>query len=106
MTTIRLSVPDSAAKDEIIEIKAMIQHEMESGYRLNMRGQYIPRDIITLFECFFGDELVFSSDFHPGVAANPFLTFYARATTSGTFLFRWTDQNGNEWSDTADITVV
>lgn len=106
MTSIRLAVPKTAAKDEIIEIKALIQHPMESGFRRGSRGEVIERDIITRFECLYEDETVFEAEFFPAVAANPFLTFYTRATQSGQLRFRWTDQNGEIWSDTADIEVV
>ncbi len=105
MTTIRLSVPETADRGEIIELRAMIQHEMESGFRFGPRGEMIPQDIITKFECFYNGTLVFSSDFHPGVAANPILKFYARASESGSFEFVWTDQNEQSWSDSAQIEV-
>ena len=105
MTTIRLSVPETAEQDEIIELRAMIQHDMESGFRFGARGEMIPADIISKFECFYNGTLIFASDFHPGVAANPFLKFYARATASGAFEFVWTDQQGQSWSDSASIEV-
>ena len=106
MSAIRLAVPRTAAKDEVIEIKALIQHPMESGFRRGSRGEVIPRDIITEFVCTYNGETVFSADFHAGVAANPILTFWTRATESGELVFRWTDQNGQSWSDSAAITVT
>ena len=106
MTGIRLSVPKSAAKGEVIELKALLQHPMESGYRRDSRGGAIPRDIITKFECFYEGEKVFSAAYGPGIAANPFITFHTVATESGTLEFRWTDQDGKVWSETADIEVT
>lgn len=106
MSGIRLAVPQTAAPGEIIEIKALIRHEMESGFRRGSRGEVIARDIITRFECTFEGDTVFASDFHPAIAANPLLTFYAKVSKSGTFTFRWTDQTGQVWSDTAAITVA
>ena len=106
MASIRLSVPKTAIKGEIIELKALIQHPMESGYRRGSRGEQIPRNIITRFECLYDGEVVFSADFHPAIAADPFLTFYTRAVRSGTLAFRWTDQHGEMWSDTASLTVT
>lgn len=105
MASIRLSVPKSAKIGEIVEIKALIQHDMESGFRRGRRGEVIPRDIIVLFECLFDDDVVFSADFFPGVSANPFLTFSMRVERFGTLLFRWTDQNGEVWTDSAAITA-
>lgn len=106
MTGIRLSVPDTATQGEVIEIKALIRHPMESGFRRGSRGEVITRDIITRFECDLDGTLVFASDFHPAIAANPLITFYMKALSSGTLTFRWTDQNGEVWSDTAAITVT
>ena len=106
MTKIRISIPDKASKNEVIPIKAMIKHDMESGFRRNEKGEVIARNIITLFECLYNDELVFSADFNPAVSANPFLSFHTVATESGTFVFRWTDQDGVIWSETANILVT
>lgn len=106
MTSIRLSVPQTARKDEIIELKALIQHPMESGYRRGSRGEQIPRNIITRFECLYDGELFFSADLHPAIAADPFLKFYTRAVRSGTLEFLWTDQHGETWSDTASLSVT
>lgn len=103
--TIRISAPDTARKGDVIELKAMIQHPMETGYRSGSRGENIPRDIITRFECRYNGETVFAADFHPGIAANPFLTFYTKATESGTLAFEWTDQDGESWSESHEITV-
>ena len=105
MTNIRLSVPKSAKVGAILPIKAMIKHDMESGYRRGENGDVIPRNIITKFECSYNGEIVFSADFNPAVAANPFLSFHTRATETGTLMFQWADQHGVIWSETANITV-
>ena len=106
MTGIRLAVPETAQKGEVIELKALIQHPMESGFRRGSRGEVITRNIITRFECTYNQELVFSADFTPAIAANPILTFYTVATETGELEFRWTDQNGDSWSDRKSITVT
>lgn len=105
MTSIRLAVPETAIAGEIIEVKALIRHPMESGHRRGSRGEVIERDIITRFECLYLGEQVFAADFHPGIAANPLLTFYVRASRSGDLEFTWTDQHGASWSETSALTV-
>ncbi|MCA8899755.1 MAG: thiosulfate oxidation carrier complex protein SoxZ [Hyphomonas sp.] len=102
---IRISIPDTAKAGEILDIKAMIQHPMETGYRRNGKGQVIPRDIITSFECTYGGVIVFKAGFQPGIAANPFLSFCLRAAQSGPIEFKWTDQRGETWSETRELTV-
>ncbi len=106
MASIRLAVPETAAAGEVIEVKALIRHPMESGYRRGSRGEVIERDIITRFECHYLGEQVFAADFHPGIAANPLLTFYVRASRSGEMKFQWTDQHGASWSETSLLTVT
>ncbi len=105
MTQIRLKVPKTAKKNEIIELKARIQHDMESGYRLTQRGDRIPRKILTQFECLYNDDIVFQADFGPGMAANPLLSFYMRVQDSGDIIFRWIEQGGEVFSKTARLNV-
>ena len=105
MATIRISVPETASKDEVIELKALIQHPMETGYRRNSQGKVIERDIITSFACTYNGETIFEAEMHPGIAANPIFTFYAKARESGPIKFTWTDQNGETWSESRTLSV-
>ncbi|MCG8442244.1 MAG: thiosulfate oxidation carrier complex protein SoxZ [Caulobacterales bacterium] len=105
MSGIRIAAPKTAKRGEVIELKALIRHAMESGFRRGSRGEEIPRDIITEFECLYNGERVFRADFFPAVAANPFLTFHTVAVESGTLEFRWTDQHGETWSDSVELAV-
>lgn len=102
---IRISAPDTAQMGDIVELKAMIQHPMETGYRRDERGEVIPRDIIKHFKCTYDGHTVFEATFFPGIAANPFLAFCLRATRTGAIEFSWTDQHGETWSDTRQLTV-
>jgi sulfur-oxidizing protein SoxZ len=78
---------------------------METGFRYGTNGQLIPRNIITDFVCTYNGEEIFRADFHPAVAANPFITFYTVATASGTIVFKWTGDNGYSETASADILV-
>ncbi|MDX1580831.1 MAG: thiosulfate oxidation carrier complex protein SoxZ [Alphaproteobacteria bacterium] len=105
MAAIRISAPESAKKGKIIEIKALIRHKMESGFRRGPRGEAIPRDILTNFTCAYNGETVFEAEFFPAVSANPFLAFHTVATESGTLDFQWTDQHGEVFSESVELTV-
>ena len=94
-----------AKRGDIIEIKTLISHPMETGYRLDTNGAAIPRDIISRFACTYNGEEVFSADFFPAISANPFIAFSTVATESGDLAFSWTDDNGQTQSETASITV-
>lgn len=102
---IRISLPETVRAGEVIEIKAMIQHPMESGYRRDEKGKVIARDIIVSFRCSYDRQPVFEAVFGPGIAANPYLSFWLRATHAGLLEFSWTDQDGKSWSQTRDLVV-
>jgi sulfur-oxidizing protein SoxZ len=100
-----INVPAKAKRGEIIEIKTLIQHEMETGFRVSTDGQVIPRDIITDFVCKYNGEEIFRADLHPAISANPFFTFFTVATESGTISFEWSGDNGFAVTETAAIAV-
>jgi sulfur-oxidizing protein SoxZ len=100
-----INVPAKAKRGEIVEIKTLISHPMESGFRVGFNGALIPRDIITLFVCTYNGEEVFRADLSPAIAANPFITFSTIATESGTIAFSWTGDHGFSSAEFATIAV-
>jgi sulfur-oxidizing protein SoxZ len=100
-----INVPKTAKRGDVIEIKTLISHIMETGYRIGVTGQPIPRDIIDNFVCLYNGEEIFSARLYPAIAANPYLSFFTVATESGTLSFTWTDQHGKAQVQTAEITV-
>lgn len=105
MTRALINVPKTARKGQIVEVKAMIGHPMETGHRAGPNGTDIPRDIINRFTCTYNGEEVFSADFFPAVSANPFVSFSIVATVSGTVGFTWVDDKGVTQTASADIAV-
>jgi sulfur-oxidizing protein SoxZ len=103
---VAVSVPAQARRGEIIEIKTLAGHPMETGFRRTQLGELIPRDIITRFTCTYNGVEVFRADLHPAVAANPLLAFTTVAVESGTLEFRWTGDNGFSAAHSAAITIV
>jgi sulfur-oxidizing protein SoxZ len=100
-----VNVPKKAKRGEVITIKTLISHIMETGFRHNSLGARIPRDIIDSFVCTYNGEEVFRAALHPAIAANPFITFHTVATESGTIAFKWTGDNGFSAAASAKITV-
>lgn len=101
----RIRVPELATKGEIIEIRTLVSHPMETGYRRHERGERVPRNIIERFVCTYNGEIVFRADLHPAVAANPYLSFHTRATESGRLELRWEDDRGEVILAEAEIEV-
>lgn len=106
MTRTLINVPRAARRGEIIEIKAMIAHVMETGYRHDAKGAPIPRDIINRFVCTYDGEEIFSAELFPAISANPFLAFTTIATRSGSIAFAWTDDRRTTQRATAEIKVT
>lgn len=100
-----INVPAKARRGEVIAIKTLISHEMETGFRHSTIGLPIPRNIITSFVATYNKEEIFRADLYPAISANPFITFFTVATESGTLEFKWTGDNGFFETATAAITV-
>ena len=105
MAIARVDVPKTAKRGEIIEIRTLISHVMENGFRRTHLGVPLPRDIITDFSCTYNGVEVCRAILHPSIAANPFLSFTTIATESGTLVFNWRGDNGFDHSETARIAV-
>jgi sulfur-oxidizing protein SoxZ len=101
----RLRVPATAAAGEVIEIKTLISHPMESGHRTDAEGNPIPRLIITTMVATFDGEEVFRAHWGSGVAANPYQAFMLRVDAPGELEVAWQDEAGNEWRDSATIAI-
>lgn len=100
-----INVPQKATRGQVIEIKTLISHIMETGFRHDNVGKPIPRNIITSFVARYNGEEIFRADLFPAIAANPFVSFHTVATESGTIEFEWTGDNGFHETGSAKITV-
>jgi len=101
----RVKVPKKAAAGEVITIKTLISHPMESGQRKDKDGNLVPRQIINKFTCEFNGQVVFTCDMDPAVSANPYVEFNAKVNESGTFKFSWVDDDGSVYETENEITV-
>ena len=99
-----INVPRKAKRGDVIEIKTLISHIMETGFRTDQLGKVLPRDIITLFTCEYDGEEIFRADLFPAISANPFIAFFTTATESGTFEFSWIGDRG--FSETASASII
>jgi sulfur-oxidizing protein SoxZ len=106
MARVVVSLPATVKRGEVVEIKTLVQHAMETGFRRTQLGELIPRDIIRSFVCTYNGEEIFRADFHPAIAANPALVFTTVATESGTIEFKWAGDRGYAAVHTAKINVV
>jgi sulfur-oxidizing protein SoxZ len=101
----RVRMPGSAKRGEVIEIRALVEHPMESGFRLDNTGKPIGRHIVESFDCTYNGREVFRVKLHPAVSTNPFFTFYAVASESGELVFTWKDDQGGVATATQRLVV-
>jgi len=94
MATVLINAPKTARRGSVIEIKALILHPMETGFRPGPNGRIIPRNIIERFTATWNGSEIFAMEMSPAIAANPFVSFYAVADESGTVGLRWSGDEG------------
>lgn len=105
MSNILVNAPKTAKRGEVVEIKALIMHPMETGFRPGPNGRIIPRNIIERFTATWNGTEIFAMEMSPAIAANPFVSFFARADESGTVVLRWTGDEGFAVEERVAIAV-
>jgi len=103
--TPRVRMPATAKAGEVIEVKTLISHEMESGQRKDKDGKTIPRKIIKQFTALFNGKEIMRVDIHAAVSANPYQAFFVKVPESGTFRFEWLDDDGSVYAAESKVTV-
>lgn len=106
MALARVQLPARAKRGEVIEVRIAIQHPMETGFRFDLMGRAIPKNVINSLRVRYSGAEVFSAEMGSGIAANPYLQFHTVAETSGEFVFEWVDDNGNRGEERAAISVI
>ena len=106
MARVVVNVPAEAKRGEVIEIRTLAAHPMETGFRRTQLGELIPRDIIRSLVCTYNGVEIFRAELHPAIAVNPLIAFTTVATETGTLEFLWTGDHGYSARHRAAIKVV
>ena len=101
----RIRVPETAKVGEVIEVKTLISHVMETGQRKDREGKTIPRNIINTFTATFNGKEVFKADIQPGISANPYMAFHMRVPGPGDLELSWLDDSGAKVVEKVKINV-
>jgi len=102
----RVKVPKTAAIGEVVTLKTLISHKMESGQRKDKDGNLIPRSIINRFTCDFNGVSVIDVAIEPAVSTNPYFEFDAKVDAAGEFKFTWYDDDGAVYEDVKPIAIA
>ena len=106
MALSRIQVPPEARRGEAVEVRILIQHPMETGFRRNLEGKRVARNVLHSLACRYNGVEVFRAEMGSGISANPYLQFYTRAVASGELVFEWVDDAGERGSEHASIRVT
>jgi sulfur-oxidizing protein SoxZ len=101
-----ITMPATARRGEVIEIRTLIGHPMEPGFRVDAQGRQLPRNIIRRFVCIYDSETVFRAELSPAIAANPYIAFHTVAMDTGTLHFLWEGDEGFSHSERVTLTVT
>jgi sulfur-oxidizing protein SoxZ len=101
----RVRVPAAVRKGEVFEVRVLVQHPMETGFRRDMNGRAIPLNVLDHVACRYGGREVFSAELGSGIAANPYIVFYVVADASGPLQVEWSDDKGEKGSFSALVSV-
>ena len=100
----RVKVPKSAKVGDIVEIKTLIRHKMETGLRKDKKtGEKIPRKIINSFSATYNGKDVFKADINPSISANPYWAFNLKVPEAGELVLTWIEDGGQTWTDKKKI---
>lgn len=102
----RVNLPQSIKAGDVIEVRSLISHVMETGNRKDSAGNVIPRNIINAFSATFEGKDVFRAEFNSGISANPFISFYMRVMGPGTLELTWLDDSGVKIVEQVAVKVI
>lgn len=102
----RIQVPANARKGEPVEVRVLMQHPMETGFRRELDGKVVPMNIIDKLSCRYAGREVFSAEFGSGMSANPYVAFFVLATESGEIVVEWSDDRGEKGRTSAMVNVA
>ena len=106
MADARIQIPAQVRRGETFEVKLIIRHAMETGYRLTDDGKPIARNVIRQVNCRYNNVEVFRAETSSGISANPYLSFYLTAKDAGELVFEWVDDTGVKGSERAAVAVA
>ncbi len=101
----RVRLPERATRGEVVEIRSLVSHPMETGFRVDSFGRRVPRRILVRFSVRYAGRLIAEMDLRPGIAANPYIAFRFVADRSGELELRWQGDDGEELIERGQLEV-
>ncbi|MEI2735513.1 MAG: thiosulfate oxidation carrier complex protein SoxZ [Rhodoblastus sp.] len=95
----------AASKDGVTEVKVLMNHEMETGFRKDSSGNVVPAWFINEVVAKMNGNVVMQAQWGPSVSKNPYLAFKIKGGKAGDKIaVTWTDNKGDTRTDEATIS--
>lgn len=95
----------AAVAGDVVEVKILMRHDMESGQRKDSAGKIIPAHYIKTLEAKWKDKVVFGASFGPSVSKDPFLSFKFKGAAKGDKVaVTWVDTKGDTRTDEGTVS--
>ncbi len=106
MSTPRIWISnDSPEVGEVVRVRALIEHRMETGLRPGTDGKVVPRNIVNEFEARLDGELLFTWQPETAVSRNPYIEFTFIASNASELQMKWGDDAGNIITGSKTLSV-
>ena len=94
----------AAEKDGSIEVKALINHAMETGQRKDKKtGELIPAHYIEEVVVTANDKTIMTAKWGTSVSKNPYLAFSYKGAKGDKLKLTWKDNKGEYDSEDAEV---
>ncbi|MCB1545343.1 MAG: thiosulfate oxidation carrier complex protein SoxZ [Rhodoblastus sp.] len=95
----------ASSKDGVTEVKVLMNHEMETGFRKDSTGNVVPAWFINEVVAKLNDKVVMQAQWGPSISKNPYLSFKVKGGKAGDKVaITWTDSKGDTRTDEATVT--
>ena len=106
MNLARIQFPERIVAGDVVKVRLLVQHPMDTGYLQDLLGKLVPRNVIRLLTCQLGSREVFRVEPSSGIAANPLFEFFVRATETAEMHVTWVDDKGQRGEHTQTMVVL
>ena len=97
----------AVAQNNVVSVKMLMPHPMETGRRKDQNGALVPEHYITEVTATCGADTVFHAELGPGVSKDPYLSFQFTGAKAGEMLkVCWVDNKGGTETAAEAITAM
>ena len=101
----RIQIVAAQPPSQTTTVRLLIRHPMETGFRFDVNGSAVPKNIIHTLTAHFEGEVVFHASLGSGISADPFLEFQVRTPQSGELKLSWVDDTGAQGEAKAQVSL-